>query len=135
MNAETRRRYDAARQRDGRNAAYLVDRLKGGHRILNYGKHHYAMAALKAALGDPRPQGMTLSLTNPTSASAYWGYYHRNGTRVSYRLSTNPDDYVWESDGDNKRRGHPARGGTNAEVPTHSHVYDPNPGNTSESGR
>jgi hypothetical protein len=61
---------------------------------------------------------MTLSLVNPDSESSYWGYYHRYGVRVRYRLSTNPDDYVWESDGDNKRRGHPAQGGTNAEVPT-----------------
>lgn len=99
-----RREYDRMRQQDGRNAQYLSERLAKGDQIQNYGQHHYGMAKLKEKRGEPRPKGMTLSLINPEGPDSYWGYFNRNGEKQSYRLSSNPDDYVWEADGENKRR-------------------------------
>ncbi|MEX1264952.1 MAG: hypothetical protein WEE66_13645 [Actinomycetota bacterium] len=58
------------------------------------------MAALKARLGDPRPPGMTLSLIRPDSPNAYDGW----DQRVTYRLSTDPADYVWETQAENNAR-------------------------------
>lgn len=60
------------------------------------------MALWKAEEGDPRPEGMTLSLINPISPSCYWGY-HKVRSRPS-RLSLCPDDYIWESRSDNGAR-------------------------------
>jgi hypothetical protein len=59
------------------------------------------MAALKARLGDPRPEGMTLSLVNSDSPHVYDGC---QGERQDYRLSTNPADYQWETLLMNNRR-------------------------------
>ena len=82
----------------------LARRLAEGQRVANARSHHFGMAALKASLGDPRPDGMTLSLAGD-SPSVYEGYaYSRNGERVPYRLSTDPDDYVWETQADNNAR-------------------------------
>jgi hypothetical protein len=73
--------------------------------IQSWSDHHNAMAVLKGS----RPEGMTLSLVNPDSPSAYTGYGYYNGRRCPYRLSTDPDDYVWESQLDNMHRGQPMR--------------------------
>jgi hypothetical protein len=72
------------------------------------------MAELKRQLGDPRPSALTasgkrplytLSLVNPDSPSAYDGYQSYPGsTRRSYRLSTSPVDYAWETRSDNLMR-------------------------------
>ena len=72
--------------------------------ILHTPSHHMGMAELKASLGDPRPKGLTLSLVNYDSQDAYWGHGYSGGKRVPYRLSTNPDDYAWESQAENIAR-------------------------------
>jgi hypothetical protein len=71
--------------------------LRAGNQTASPHRLHSTMARLKAELGDPRPPGMTLSLINVDSPSAYWGYRWRDGERKPYRLSTNPDDYAWET--------------------------------------
>lgn len=62
--------------------------IRRGVRIKNAHDHHRGMSQLKEDLGDPRPNGMSLSLINPCSESCYWS----NGTR----LSLDPSDYIWE---------------------------------------
>jgi len=86
---------------------YLVSkmrRLAKGLPIMKRSHHHQAMALLKAELGDPRPNGMTLSLVGWDSPAAYWGFTTTKGERRPYRLSTDPDDYIWESLSDNIAR-------------------------------
>lgn len=77
-----------------------ANRLAQGVRIQNLPDHHTGMAILKARRGDPRPEGMTLSLVNPWGPSTYWGYCNQK----PHRLSTDPDDYIWETQAENNRR-------------------------------
>lgn len=80
-------------------------RLMAGHRMRNYGAHHEGIAAAKDMLGDSRPEGMTLSLIHATGPDTYWGPWcimWKGAYRR--RLSTNPNDYAWESERDNKMR-------------------------------
>lgn len=84
----------------GRWAERRADQLARGQRLMDQPSHHKGMAALKARLGDPRPPGMTLSLIRPDSPNAYDGW----DQRVTYRLSTDPADYVWETQAENNAR-------------------------------
>ena len=81
--------------------------LRRGVPILCRQNHHKAMAELKSQLGDPRPSGLDLSLAKPDSPFAYDGYTTRRGHRWLYRLSTSPDDYVWETRSQNIMRNPP----------------------------
>jgi hypothetical protein len=90
-------------QRQNETTAYASQLARGGQ-ISNAHDHHRGMAELKAKLGDPRPAGMTLSLVNFDSPDTYDGYAYRSGERKPYRLSTNPDDYVWETHAENDAR-------------------------------
>ena len=89
------------------NRRSFARRLARGKQILNTGNHHTGMAELKALMGDPRPEGLTLSLINYDSPDVYLGYDYRRGKRVPYRLSTNPDDYAWETQAENLARRRP----------------------------
>jgi len=112
--AESQRKYYAKnrekiaeyqRTNPERTARSCARQLMQGERIVSVASHHRGMAKLKEWMGDPRPEGMTLSLVDPDSPSAYVG---RNAsTERPYILSTNPADYVWESIADNIRRGKP----------------------------
>ncbi len=89
------------RWRSGAVAITGAKRLQRGEQIKHYPAHHLAMAYLKG----PRPEGATLSLINPDSPSCYVGIGTRNEL---YVLSTNPNDYVWETLSANIKRGRPA---------------------------
>ena len=78
--------------------------LERKEQIQNMSNHHKGMARLKEWMGDPRPEGMTLSLVNHDGPEAYDGYTHKKGKRVPYRLSTSVSDYIWESQPDNNLR-------------------------------
>jgi hypothetical protein len=91
-----------SRRYERNHAAAKAKLLAQGKELKWYTDHHRAMAVLK----EPRPEGMTLSLVNPESPSAYWGLIRKD---QPYRLSTDPNDYVWESAGDNIRRGYPTK--------------------------
>lgn len=82
-------------------------RLRRGEQIKYRQDHHRGMALFKEWLGDPRPKGMTLSLINPESPFVYLGKKHNGIEWRPYLLSTNPDDYAWESIQENQRRGNP----------------------------
>jgi hypothetical protein len=84
--------------------ARIAERIEAGEQIMYCSKHHAGMAVLLARLGRPRPEGMTLSLVNWDSEFAYWGYSRRGGKRYAHRLSTSPDDYVWETQAENNAR-------------------------------
>lgn len=78
-----------------------VKKLQRGEPIMNKAHHHAAMAVLMG----PRPEGAQLSLVNYDSPNAYWGHHiRRAGERIRYRLSTNPDDYAWETPEQNYSR-------------------------------
>lgn len=83
-----------------------ADKLSRGERVRQAPNHHEGMSRLKSMIGDPRPEGMTLSLISPDSPSSYWGYRHkdRNGELRPARLSTDPADYIWEDVHTNKAR-------------------------------
>ena len=76
----------------------LTKQLLRGEHIGNRSDHHKAMSAIKG----PRPDGLELSLVNYHGPSAYWGYSKEERTR--YRLSTDPDDYAWETRKQNRAR-------------------------------
>lgn len=98
-----RQAYDRARYSSTRRQAALlgyVRKLSAGIQLAHWGNHHLAMAVIKG----PRPSGMTLSLINRDSPDCYDGYVIQRGVRKAYRLSTNPNDYAWESRSDNNRR-------------------------------
>ena len=78
--------------------------LARGEQIAGCPNHHTGMAELKAQLGDPRPEGLQLSLVNWDGPDSYWGYTRKKGERVPYRLSTNPNDYAWETQAENEAR-------------------------------
>jgi len=82
-------------------------RLQRGERVMDGYHHHKAMALWKAELGDPRPEGLTLSLVNLDSPSVYEGHRLRKGKRYPWMLSTDPGDYVWETLAANNRRKRP----------------------------
>jgi hypothetical protein len=82
---------------------YLA-KLRRGEHIMNWSHHHSAMAELKAELGSKRPPGLELSLVRPDSPSAYDGYGVYKGARRTYRLSTDPADYAWETRSENEQR-------------------------------
>jgi hypothetical protein len=81
-----------------------ASQLSRGIQIKSYVSVHVGMAELKRQLGRPRPPGMTLSLVNPDSPSCYDGYAYHKGERVVRRLSTDPDDYAWETYSENNLR-------------------------------
>lgn len=93
MASEGRRRYERKRRKDARK---YIPALKKGSPQKNPNVHHRAMSSIKAELGDPRPEGMTLSLINPVSKDCYWGRKLVGGAEKKCRLSTNPGDYIWE---------------------------------------
>jgi hypothetical protein len=94
---------------EGRGSAW-GRKLRMGTQIMDAHHHHRGMRWLKAHLGDPRPaSNLQLSLVNPDSPRAYWGFTWVNEEQRPYRLSTDPDDYVWETSQENHDRGHPAR--------------------------
>lgn len=76
--------------------------LMRGKQIRDLGDHHAGMAKLKEWMGDPRPEGMTLSLVGDGPAC-----YDGTSKGRAYRLSADPRDYVWESFRENvaRRRG------------------------------
>jgi hypothetical protein len=74
--------------------------LMRGERIANQGQHHEGMAKLKEWMGDPRPEGMQLSLYRFDSPSVYEGVWKGQ----PYLLSMNPLDYRWETQADNLAR-------------------------------
>jgi hypothetical protein len=82
-------------------ARSLARQLMRGERILHSGNHHTGMAKLKEWMGDPRPEGMQLSLVRGGSPNAYWG---RSRRETPQRLSTNPMDYAWETCAENIAR-------------------------------
>ncbi len=88
----------------GGQARMYANQIKRGDQIKNAPCHHIGMAELKSQMGDPRPEGMTLSRINDDGPSVYLGYDYRRGRRINYRLSTNPKDYVWESTAENLAR-------------------------------
>jgi hypothetical protein len=96
------------RRRSGRMAECYADQLERGELIHSASSHHLGMAAWKAQQGDPRPEGMTLSLATLDGPGLYLGYINRNGEKVPYLLSRDPDDYIWETLADNVARGKPA---------------------------
>jgi hypothetical protein len=98
-----RRQANKTRRESGRLALALARQLERGDQVANRANHHLGMALLKG----PRPDGMTLSLVNPWGPASYWGYNDRRGNR--YRLSTDPNDYVWETHTENLRRGYPKK--------------------------
>lgn len=102
---EVARQEEAERRALKRRRGNALQQLMRGERVYDKSSHHKAMAKLKALMGDPRPEGMELSLVNPDSPYAYWG---RNG-KSWYRLSTDPADYVWETAAENKARGRPVK--------------------------
>lgn len=104
---ELDREYRARYRAEG-DARTRARQLLRGERIMNQVSHHRGMAKLKEWMGDPRPEGLTLSLINPDSPNAYWGRVAGTKGGQPYRLSTSPSDYVWETQGDNNRRKAPA---------------------------
>lgn len=82
--------------------ANQTKQLQRGEQIRSASNHHQGMTGLKALLGDPRPEGLTLSLVGWDSPDAYWGWDH--GRDCAYRLSTNPADYAWETQAENNAR-------------------------------
>lgn len=108
------RRREAMRRRqaDGRWAAGYARQLARGEQIGAHTHHHAGMAMLKAQMGDPRPPGLTLSLANFDSPSAYWGW--SSNTKAPYRLSTDPADYIWETQAENLARRSPTHERTGA---------------------
>jgi hypothetical protein len=82
--------------------------LISGVRIMNRSHHHAGMRWLKAELGNPRPVGRTsggapiytLSLVHQNSPSVY-------EAPDGYLLSTDPDDYIWETISANHMRKDP----------------------------
>ncbi len=101
---DSRRLIQLRRRADGRHARTYANRLNRGEQTGGMSNHHKGMAELKSQMGDPRPPGLELSLVNYWGPDSYWGYSHRNGERVPYRLSTNPGDYVWETPAENAAR-------------------------------
>jgi hypothetical protein len=73
-------------------------------KIADRSNHHKGMSERKRQLGDPRPEGLELSLVNDDSPDVYEGHDHKRGKRVPYRLSTNPADYRWETPSENAER-------------------------------
>ena len=71
--------------------------------------HHRRMAEILVRLGRPRPsKDHQLSLINPASPSSYWGRRlstEKGVKRRSWvRLSSNPEDYAWETASENNNR-------------------------------
>lgn len=87
-----RRKLSLARYHDGRSAERYADQLERGEQIPNYGALHLGMAALKARLGDPRPDGHELALINHDGPDTYVA---SSGNGAGSRVSTNPSDYGW----------------------------------------
>lgn len=86
-----------------KNAARAAQ-LQRGDKVQSRSAHHAGMAELKRQMGDPRPEGLMLSLTNWDSPSAYDGYTIIRGERKPYRLSADPADYAWETRSENEMR-------------------------------
>lgn len=104
------RERDRERERNGYKLAQRARKLKRGGRIMPNTVHHAAMAVLVAELLGPRPDGHVLSLVNPRSKRAYLGWKRtRSGERRPYVLSTDPNDYRWETREENDARGNPTR--------------------------
>lgn len=91
----------------------LANQIRREDKIQCRANHHTGMRELLRQLGRPRPEGhtasgkrplYTLSLVNPDSEFAYDGYDYRENKHFSYRLSTNPDDYAWETFAENSSR-------------------------------
>jgi hypothetical protein len=78
----------------------LARKLARGERISSGDAHHTGMAELKARLGDPRPEGMDLSLVRVRAETAYWGSSHGR----PWLLSTDPRDYAYETRAQNMAR-------------------------------
>ncbi len=90
------------RRADGTQARYLANQILRGDQIEDYSNLHRGMAELKSQLGDPRPEGLELSLVNYWGPDSYWGWHA--GVKRRHRLSNNPADYVWETHNENVAR-------------------------------
>jgi len=77
-----------------------------GEQIFDHASHHTGMAKLKEWMGDPRPEGMQLSLVNLQGSAMYRGWVYCNGQRLPYLLSLDPRDYRWETPQRNALRYH-----------------------------
>lgn len=91
----------AVRAQSNREATALRS-LKAGSQLKSRVSHHKAMRAWKEEISGPAPAGAVLSLLNPVSPNTYWG--NLGGRRGPCRLSTDPEDYIWESGIENSAR-------------------------------
>ena len=83
----------------------FAQQLQRGEVLMWASNHHRGMAAWKEELGDPRPDGLTLSRVCLTDCpDGYAGWQYSRGKRAPYRLCMNPDHYTWETLRDNLRR-------------------------------
>lgn len=97
--AEMRRRERVS----GKHALRMARKLTRREKISSYRDHHKGMTILKAWLGEPRPDNMTLSLTCLGCPDHYQVKEGHIG-RPLVTVSLNPGCYEWESRTDNQRR-------------------------------
>jgi len=74
--------------------------------VIHARRHHVAMREILFLEGRAKPEedNMSLSMINPCSKDAYWGYGYDHSRRTASRLSTNTNDYIWEPWLDNMAR-------------------------------
>jgi hypothetical protein len=90
-------------------AEYCAAQIARGERLTNYRNHHTGMRELLHQIGRPRPGGLTSSGKMPL----YQLSLIREDSPGCYRasngcwLSTDPDDYEWETASQNQMRRTP----------------------------